>query len=490
MSAVLAKVSDLRLHDEAGRVPRMRPAEYAEFLADIRERGVRVPIELQPGTKTILDGRCRYLAAQEAGLTHVPVAEAQLNGEDPVVYILRMASKRRHLTDDQRAMLADEEREWLAAKGRERQRQAAKAQGDRGKEGGRGNKKPPEAAASSKGFERTEPKATTERARETAAKVHNTSPWKVRQAQAVKTASPELAEKVKNGEVPLAQAARHVLNERRTEELERKAEEAAKVLKSEECPYRLINGDSIAELKRLSSRSARLIFADPPYNIGIDYGTGKKADLLPNDEYMEWVEAWLRDCKTLLTDDGSLWVLIGDEYAAEYGVAMKKLGLTVRAWIKWYETFGVNCANNFNRCSRHLFYCVVNPKRFVFNASAVNRPSDRQTKYQDGRANPGGKIWDDVWQIPRLVGTAKERIPTFPTQVPLELLLPIISCASDSGDTVIDPFAGSATTGCAAITLGRKFIGIEKNAEFFKAADMRLKVACHDSVKASANQGR
>jgi site-specific DNA-methyltransferase (adenine-specific) len=238
----------------------------------------------------------------------------------------------------------------------------------------------------------------------------------------------------------------------------------------------------LAELKRLPAHSARLIFTDPPYNIGIDYGTGKKADLLGDDEYMEWVEAWLRDCKSLLTDDGSLLALIGDENAGEYCVTLKKLGFTLRAWIKWYETFGVNCANNFNRCSRHLFYCVVNPKRFVFNASAVNRPSDRQTKYGDSRANPGGKIWDDVWQIPRLVGTAKERVPEFPTQLPLELLLPIIGCASDPGDTVIDPFSGSATTGCAAISLGRKFVGIEKSEKFFKAADKRLKVTWHEHL--------
>jgi site-specific DNA-methyltransferase (adenine-specific) len=143
--------------------------------------------------------------------------------------------------------------------------------------------------------------------------------------------------------------------------------------------------------------------------------------------------------------------------------------------VKWYETFGVNCANNFNRCSRHLFYCVKDAKRFTFNPEAVNRQSDRQTKYGDSRADPGGKIWDDVWEIPRLVGTAKERIPDFPTQLPLAILRPIIGCSSNPGDGVLDPFCGSATAGVAAVEAGRKFIGIEKSGRFVELATQRMK---------------
>src|SRR5262249_42085709 len=96
----------------------------------------------------------------------------------------------------------------------------------------------------------------------------------------------------------------------------------------------------------------------------------------------------------------------------------------------------------------------------------------RQTTYLDKRANPAGKNWDDVWgvtrkdgsgAIPRVCGTHKERIPGFPTQLPLALLRPIIGCASNPGDLVIDPFCGSATTAVAAVELGRSFIGIESS---------------------------
>jgi site-specific DNA-methyltransferase (adenine-specific) len=124
---------------------------------------------------------------------------------------------------------------------------------------------------------------------------------------------------------------------------------------------------------------------------------------------------------------------------------------------------------------------VKDRKRFVFNPDAVNRPSDRQEKHHDRRANPGGKVWDDVWGIKppihRLVGNAEERIPDFPTQLPLDLLLPIIGCSSEPGDLVLDPFNGSGTTGAAAIQLGRRYLGIEKSPKFASLARLRLKAA-------------
>jgi site-specific DNA-methyltransferase (adenine-specific) len=189
---------------------------------------------------------------------------------------------------------------------------------------------------------------------------------------------------------------------------------------------------------------------------------------------MKWVRQWFALCWDCLTDDGSLWVMIGDEYAAEYAVELKATGYTVRSWIKWYETFGVNCSNKFNRTSRHIFYAVKDPAAFVFNPEAVTRPSDRQTKYGDSRASAGGKIWDDVWQISRLTGTCSERIPDFPTQLPLALVEPIVLCASMPGDLVVDPFNGSGTTGVASVRNGRKYVGVEKSEAFADIATKRI----------------
>jgi site-specific DNA-methyltransferase (adenine-specific) len=239
----------------------------------------------------------------------------------------------------------------------------------------------------------------------------------------------------------------------------------------------VITGDCVEKLAGIPDGAARLVFADPPYNVGIDYGEGEAADLLPDDEYMVWVASWLSECKRVLTDDGSLWVLISDEYAAEYGVTLKRIGFTIRNWLVWYESFGVNCANKFNRTKRHLFYCVKDAERFVFHPEAVGRPSARQVLYNDARAEEGGKLWDDVWAIPRLTGTSSERLDDFPTQLPLALLRPIVEVATDPGDLVIDPFNGSGTTGVAAVTSGRRYLGIERSATFAELADLRIKGA-------------
>jgi DNA modification methylase len=234
-------------------------------------------------------------------------------------------------------------------------------------------------------------------------------------------------------------------------------------------------GDCCKELPLLSF-SPRCIVADPPYNIGIDYGDGTKDDLLPYDDYVSWLETWIQLSSEALTEDGSLWVIVSDEFAAEHVLAIKRSGLTLRSWIKWYEAFGTNCTKKFNRCTRHILYAVKNPKQFVFHREAVSRPSDRQTKYNDLRANPLGKVLDDCWfDIPRLCGTHKERMPGFPTQLPLKLLSRIIACCTDEGDLVLDPFSGSGTTGAAARRLERTYLGIEKRLGYARASASRLR---------------
>jgi site-specific DNA-methyltransferase (adenine-specific) len=247
-------------------------------------------------------------------------------------------------------------------------------------------------------------------------------------------------------------------------------------------PWEILHGDCLEVLPYLPP--ARLIFADPPYNLGIDYGAGIKADQLTHDQHLAWCATWMQACADRLTDDGSLWVLIDNRYADYFGVMLREIGLHRQHWIIWYETFGTNCRKKLNRCSRHLFHCTKHPTRFTFNRDAVNCPSDRQTTYHDKRANPDGKNWDDVWgvtrkdgsgAIPRVCGTHKERIAEFPTQLPLALLRPIIGCASNPGDLVIDPFCGSATTGLAAVELGRSFVGIEKQPRFVELARGRLR---------------
>ncbi|MDZ4687374.1 MAG: DNA methyltransferase [Planctomycetaceae bacterium] len=473
----------LRLHAEAHRVPSMAGDQEREFRADIQERGIRVPLEVIDG-RIIIDGRSRWLAAKRLGIARVPVVAAPLNGDSPVLYMLRAATKRRHLTDDQRACLAREEMEYLATiSRRERARRGGLA-------GGRGRAKMPDSSAGSSAGELSRDRTRT--VRTTAAAAYGVSERKIRAAQRLRNQAPALYERVKSGEQRLAVAQRQAeraAKRRMQRQLERQARAAG-----HDGTWEIRQGDCLAVLAKLTPASVRLIFADPPYNQGVDYGGGPKADRQPEQAYLAWCRRWMQACARVLTDDGSLWVMISDEYADHFGILLREVGLVRRSWIKWYETFGVNCTNNFNRCSRHLlycvkdancpdnfqrssrhiFYCVKHPKRFVFHADAVTRPSDRAAKYADKRSAPGGKLWDNVWCLPRLVENSAERLPDFPTQLPLAVVRPIVQCASDPGDLIVDPFSGSGTTGVAAVESRRRFLGIERNPRFARASRQRI----------------
>jgi DNA modification methylase len=244
----------------------------------------------------------------------------------------------------------------------------------------------------------------------------------------------------------------------------------------------IVNGDSLKIMPTLKRSAFRLIFADPPYNIGIDYGNGSKADQLPDAHYLAWCERWMKQLPDLLTPDGSAWTVIDQKYLGEYLVMMKRTGLKMRSLITWYETFGANCTDKFNRTSRHLLYFVKSEKRLVFKPECFARPSDRITKYNDPRANPNGKLWDDVWVgIPRLV-SGEERMPGFPTQLPLGLVLPIIDGCSDEGDNILDPFGGTGTTAAASALSRRNCMSIEINPEYASVSRERV-------AKALAAQG-
>jgi len=236
-------------------------------------------------------------------------------------------------------------------------------------------------------------------------------------------------------------------------------------------------GDCVAVLAALPAESVDLVVADPPYNIGIDYGNGAMADR--RSDYWEWCRRWVSLCHRALRPHGSLWIISGQEHGAEIDISIRSQGMTIRNRITWHETFGVYCHNKFGRCSRPIYYATKDRKRFTFNRSAVMVPSARQEKYGDRRANPDGKIMGDVWKISRVCGTFKERVKGVPTQLPSELVSRIIGVSSNPGDTVLDPFAGSGTTLAVARHMGRSGIGIELNPEYAEIARRR---ACAESA--------
>jgi site-specific DNA-methyltransferase (adenine-specific) len=252
----------------------------------------------------------------------------------------------------------------------------------------------------------------------------------------------------------------------------------------------VLTGDCLDLLAQLPEASVDLAFADPPFNIGYEYDVYD--DRRAREDYLAWTEKWLGAVGRVLKPTASFWVAIGDEYAAEVKVRLDALGLTLRNWIVWHYTFGVHCTRKFTRSHAHIFYYVVDPKRFTFHADAVRVPSARQTTYADRRANPKGRVPDDTWvlrpqedesffqpetdtwYVSRVCGTFKERTG-HPCQMPEALLERIIRVASSPGDLVLDPFSGSGTTLAAARRLGRRYVGIELSSEYAERIRQRLR---------------
>jgi site-specific DNA-methyltransferase (adenine-specific) len=251
----------------------------------------------------------------------------------------------------------------------------------------------------------------------------------------------------------------------------------------------ILTGDCLRHLAAIPGGTVDLAFADPPFNIGYEYDV--YSDNQTKADYLAWTVEWLRAVHRVLKPTGSFYVAIGDEYAAEIKVRLDDLGMTLRNWIIWHYTFGVNCKQKFNRSHAHILYYVADPRRFTFNADEIRVPSARQTTYADRRANPRGKLPDDTWvlrpqeddscfppdsdtwYVARVCGTFKERTG-HPCQMPEAVLERIIRVSSNPGDLVLDPFAGSGTTLATAKRLGRSYLGIELSAEYAEGIRQRL----------------
>ncbi len=259
--------------------------------------------------------------------------------------------------------------------------------------------------------------------------------------------------------------------------------------------------DCIAGMQTLPAGSVDLVFADPPFNIGYEYDSYD--DSKTANEYCEWSRRWMSEVVRILKPNGTFWLAIGDEYAAELKViATRDLGLTCRNWVIWYYTFGVHCNSKFTRSHAHLLYFVRNPNDFKFNDAVIRVPSARQLVYADKRANPRGRVPDDTWVIrptpeaswilrpqdlpegfsadsdtwyvPRICGTFRERAGFHGCQMPEQVLGRIIKVSSNPGELVLDPFVGSGTTVVVAKKLNRAYIGFDISAEYVAQARKRV----------------
>lgn len=229
----------------------------------------------------------------------------------------------------------------------------------------------------------------------------------------------------------------------------------------------IVLGDCINELKSIRSNSVDLIIADPPYNVGKDYGN--KSDKQDFDEYLEFSKKWLSECYRILKKEGTIYVFIGFRYISYlYQIMEKDLGMNFINWISWHYTQGIGKTKGFS--PRHDDILMFSKSaNYKFNLDDIRVPQKFYRKVNNMRgANPG-----DVWAVSHIHFCQKERQP-HPTQKPEAIIERMVLASSDERDLVVDPFCGSGTTLRVCQQLNRKAIGIELNEDYVSQTKERL----------------
>jgi len=233
-------------------------------------------------------------------------------------------------------------------------------------------------------------------------------------------------------------------------------------------------GDCFNCLDNVPNGSCRLVFADPPYNMGKKFGNNHDKWETP-EHYRDWCIEWIDRCTKKLTADGSLMIMGHPRYSS-YLLPHLDKNLVYTNQIVYYYTDGMPEKKNFERRYEVILYYRRNENKYVFNLENVRIPLVRYEK----TSNPEGKNPSDVWQIHRVRWNSKERVSltngkiAHAAQKPIRLMRRIILSVTSEGDLILDPFLGTGTTSVAAKELKRKSIGIELNAEYAKIALRRI----------------
>ncbi len=235
--------------------------------------------------------------------------------------------------------------------------------------------------------------------------------------------------------------------------------------KSDNRDFTIINGDCFDVLP-LFDFKFDMIFADPPYflsNGGISYQAGKVVCVDKGDwdkggsseTIMEFNRKWLSLCREKLKDNGTIWISGTHHNIFSIANVLTELGYKILNVITWAKT---NPPPNIS--CRFFTYST----EFIIWARKCSKVPHKYN-YEVMKAINNGKQMTDVWRLPAIARWEKS-CGKHPTQKPLALLTRIILASTDEHDWILDPFAGSSTTGIAANLSNRRFLGIEKQQEF------------------------
>jgi modification methylase len=242
----------------------------------------------------------------------------------------------------------------------------------------------------------------------------------------------------------------------------------------------VIKGDCIAELAKLPAASVDLVFADPPYNLQLEGRLTRpdqsEVDAVDDDwdkfasfgAYDDFTRAWLLACRRVLKPSGTLWVIGSYHNIFRVGTILQDLGFWILNDIVWRKTNPMPNfrGRRFTNAHETLIWASRDAtKGYTFNYEALKAANDELQMRSD-------------WLLPICTGHERLKDGTgrkaHPTQKPESLLHRILLASTKPGDLVLDPFFGTGTTGAVAKRLGRRYVGIEREAAYIEAAERRI----------------
>jgi modification methylase len=244
---------------------------------------------------------------------------------------------------------------------------------------------------------------------------------------------------------------------------------------------RIVIGDCIAEMAKLSAESVDLVFADPPYNLQLA-GDLKRPDDSRVDAvddhwdkfasfaaYDDFTRAWLIACRRVMKPTATLWVIGSYHNIFRVGAILQDLGFWILNDIVWRKSNPMPNfrGRRFTNAHETLIWAArdASAKGYTFNYEALKA------------GNEDVQVRSD-WTL--ALCTGEERLKgedgkkLHPTQKPEALLARVILSASRPDDLVLDPFCGTGTTGAVAKRLGRRFIGFERESSYAEAGQRRI----------------
>ena len=242
---------------------------------------------------------------------------------------------------------------------------------------------------------------------------------------------------------------------------------------------KILNGDSLKELKKIPDKTFELIFADPPYNMQIGEkltrpdsskvnGVNDKWDkFISFKHYDDFCKTWLKECKRVLKDNGSIWVIGSYHNIFRLGYHLQNLNYWLLNDVIWKKNNPMPNfrGTRFTNAHETLIWASKNKNsKYTFNYQSLKCLNDDLQMRSD-------------WTFPICSGKErlkKDKKKIHSTQKPEALLHRILLATTNKGDTVFDPFLGTGTTAVVAKKLGRNFYGIEKDKIYFNAAKVRL----------------